>query len=391
MHKAAARARHVLLGTATPIQTDPQDLWDLIGILDQKAPFILGKYSNWSDCSKAFPLIIGKESPENLEEAWEWLRNPLPPGSEDDLFQWIRQDLEIQPHVYLADQPLSNLDSFVHGNLSDKIKHYGEGPSFLEKHNPIVRHTVFRLRAELEKKGLLTPIGVNVHPRPSFLYGNSIYLPESVALATTFSFDQAYKAAEKYTDCLKKRMAATGFVKTLLLRRICSSYEAGIATAKRLLREEKILLDGLETEEVNEEIDTSPLVPRTPEEREALEKIVQHLEQEKGQDPKFNAIRYFLTSHQTEGKTWLEHGCIIFSQYYDTAKWIAEQLTEYLENEPIALYAGMDKSRILKGKANQPIQRDEIKETGTARKDTPHYRNKCRLRRTKFTNLRNPH
>ena len=35
--------------------------------------------------------------------------------------------------------------------------------------------------------------------------------------------------------------------------------------------------------------------------------------------PKLAAVRYFLTEHRTEGKTWLEHGCIIFSQYYDTA------------------------------------------------------------------------
>jgi len=27
------------------------------------------------------------------------------------------------------------------------------------------------------------------------------------------------------------------------------------------------------------------------------------------------AVQYFLTEHRTEGKTWLEHGCIIFSQF----------------------------------------------------------------------------
>ena len=361
MRQAAAKTRHVLLGTATPIQTDPQDLWDLIGILDQEVPCVLGKYSNWSDCSKAFPLITGKKRCESPDEAWEWLRNPLPPKSEDDLFRWIRQDLDIPEDFHLTDRSLNSLGRDLQDELSDKIEHHEKEPSFLEKHNPIVRHTVFRLRAELEKKRLLTSIKVNIHPHSSCLYGNSIYPPGSVALTTTISFDRAYRAAEKYTECLKKRFKAAGFVKTFLLRRICSSYEAGITTTKRLLRQETTLPEGSEIDELNEEIDTSPLIPRTPEEHAALEKIVDCLEQEKGQDPKFNAIRYFLTSHQTEKKTWLEHGCIIFSQYYDTAEWIAGQLTKHLENETIALYAGRDKSRILQKKAKQPIQRDEIK------------------------------
>ena len=37
---------------------------------------------------------------------------------------------------------------------------------------------------------------------------------------------------------------------------------------------------------------------------------------------------YFLTEHRTEGKTWLEHGCIVFSQYYDTVYWIGAELAE---------------------------------------------------------------
>jgi hypothetical protein len=43
MREIAARADHVLLGTATPIQTDPADLWDLLGILHQgPGRFVLG-------------------------------------------------------------------------------------------------------------------------------------------------------------------------------------------------------------------------------------------------------------------------------------------------------------------------------------------------------------
>ncbi len=46
MREMAARADHVMLGTATPIQTRPEDLWDLMAILHQgKGHFALGVLS----------------------------------------------------------------------------------------------------------------------------------------------------------------------------------------------------------------------------------------------------------------------------------------------------------------------------------------------------------
>ncbi|MDN5939462.1 MAG: hypothetical protein L0H83_12485 [Salinisphaera sp.] len=47
--EVAARADHGLLGTATPIQTKPEDLWRLMGILHQgEGRFVLGNdYAKW--------------------------------------------------------------------------------------------------------------------------------------------------------------------------------------------------------------------------------------------------------------------------------------------------------------------------------------------------------
>ena len=67
-----------------------------------------------------------------------------------------------------------------------------------------------------------------------------------------------------------------------------------------------------------------------------LRTIVEELSRPEARDPKLAAVRYFLTEHRTEGKTWLEHGCIIFSQYYDTAFWVAAELAKVLSNEPWA-------------------------------------------------------
>lgn len=43
MQRIARRTKHVILGTATPIQTNVEDLWDLLGILNQGANHVLGR------------------------------------------------------------------------------------------------------------------------------------------------------------------------------------------------------------------------------------------------------------------------------------------------------------------------------------------------------------
>jgi superfamily II DNA or RNA helicase len=42
MNEIAKRARHILLGTATPIQTDVEDMWDLLKILGMGAEHVVG-------------------------------------------------------------------------------------------------------------------------------------------------------------------------------------------------------------------------------------------------------------------------------------------------------------------------------------------------------------
>ena len=70
---------------------------------------------------------------------------------------------------------------------------------------------------------------------------------------------------------------------------------------------------------------------------------------------------HFLSEHRTEGKTWLEHGCIIFSQYYDTAFWVASELAKALSGEPVAVYAGAGKSGMFRGDAFASVEREDIK------------------------------
>ena len=100
----------------------------------------------------------------------------------------------------------------------------------------------------------------------------------------------------------------------------------------------------------------------TPVEAGYLNTIVAELSRPEARDPKLAAVKYFLTQHRVEGKTWLEHGSIVFSQYYDTARWVGSELAKRLPNEPIAVYAGAGRSGMFRDGDFVTVSRDSIKD-----------------------------
>jgi superfamily II DNA/RNA helicase len=94
----------------------------------------------------------------------------------------------------------------------------------------------------------------------------------------------------------------------------------------------------------------------TPAERLSLEELVHHLK-ERPSDPKFDAVCHYLLGEPG----WLELGCIVFSQYYDTAAWIAESLSARIPGEPIAVYAGADRSGLRRDGQWISVERDILK------------------------------
>ncbi|WP_419630515.1 SNF2-related protein, partial [Thiolapillus sp.] len=64
IREIADRSDHVLLGTATPIQTRPDDLWDLIGILHQgEGRFVLGNdFAKWHRPQEVLPILSGDQA-----------------------------------------------------------------------------------------------------------------------------------------------------------------------------------------------------------------------------------------------------------------------------------------------------------------------------------------
>ncbi|OHC82728.1 MAG: DEAD/DEAH box helicase [Rhodospirillales bacterium RIFCSPLOWO2_12_FULL_67_15] len=353
MVRIGARTRNLLLGTATPIQTEVYELWDMLKILSSGADFVLGRepFAKWPDWERALPAVKGDETPVDERDAWEWLRNPLPPGSEDVLFATLRLQLGLADQAFFTDRGFGSL-----GFLEQQAVGQALAPGFLREHNPIVRHTVLRRRQTLEDAGLLEKVGVDIHPdpdAPATAYAGVGF--SGLGLRTNHPFDLAYQAAEAFTSALQKRTKAAGFMKTLLLQRICSSFASGRATAEKMLRREV-----LEDEEQVKLIEEA-LSALTPDEAGYLRTIVEELSRPEARDPKLAAVRYFLTEHRTEGKTWLEHGCIVFSQYYDTAYFVAAELAKLLPDEAVGVYAGAGKSGLFRGDDFASVEREDIK------------------------------
>ncbi len=156
-------------------------------------------------------------------------------------------------------------------------------------------------------------------------------------------------------------MKGSGFLKTLLLRRVGSSIYAGMTTARRMLADWESV-NGEEEDDTDDESTGRQPPPTdgrtlTGQERELLERFVAALEANQDRDPKVAVVIECLRN-----RGWLELGCIVFSQYRDSTQWLAEQLTEEFPDEPIALYSSPTSSGIMRGGRWTPSTREALKQ-----------------------------
>ena len=88
-----------------------------------------------------------------------------------------------------------------------------------------------------------------------------------------------------------------------------------------------------------------------------LSGLAQAMETNRDRDPKCAAVVRLLVD---EG--WLERGCIVFSQYYDSVRWLAGQLARELPDEAVGVYAGANRSGVMRRGAFEPRRRDDLKD-----------------------------
>jgi hypothetical protein len=355
LYEMSLQTRSLLLATATPAQLRPVEAWDLLDVLGRGSEAVLGgPWSLWRRAEKALGLVMGDIArPDDELEMWDWVRTPLPPRTEHMDFEILRRRLDMTDDCVSAA-----------GSDWEKLAQPGKArvrqmfPRFIEQHNPFIRHIVRRTRKYLEEthdpetgEPFLAPIAVELHGERD---EDAIRLP--------LYLREAYTLAEEFCQALSERMGGSGFLKTLLLCRVGSSIAAGRKTAEQMLGSWQEIETGqtaLEGDEEERDTGRADAVSRTltGEERVLLKRFVDTLEANQERDPKYAVILETLTT-----RGWLEKGCIVFSQYYDSIRWLAEQLVGDLPGEPIGVYAGSGKSGIWADGRLTSAAREDIKQ-----------------------------
>ena len=349
------RTKSMLLATATPVQLYPIEAWDLLNILAQGNDCVLGNsFSMWRRYpGRALNLIMEKENLDRFDmENWEWIRNPFPPASEGEMtFGRIRRQLNMSDDEFvIKPDAIDQLSEPVKRRIGRIID-----DNFFTKHNPFIRHIVRRTRDFLENT-------INPETGEPYLKKVEVELmgeSDEEAIILPPYLQEAYRYAEEFCSLLQKRVKGGGFLKTLLLKRVGSTVIAGKNTAEKMLNNwsKVVTEEDYEEDDLGEEKALqSEIKDLTLEEKNCLVKFIEALNANKEKDPKYNLLLKLLIEDK-----WLERGCIIFSQYYDSVYWVAENLSYDLSNEIIGIYAGGEKSGIFKRGVFEKRSKEEIK------------------------------
>ena len=371
LRELGPKTKSMLLATATPVQLHPVEAWDLLHVLSHGDASVLGGWtqtSPWYTPSRCLAIATGEAvvPAEDEREGWQYVRDPLPARSEDSALRRIRDQLgaedrqwQFQPETLDKLSPAIRRIQLRQGLLVD----YGT------RLNPLLRCIVRRTRGYLEST-INPATGAYFLPRVTVrLFGEE----NEGALVLGGYLEEAYQEAEVFSQLLQQRVKGAGFFKTLLLRRMGSSMESGRRTLRKLLGEEVDNLD--DDEEDDAEEDEPPALGRpaqgasdfknfTADELKSLGRCLELLKQGGNNDPKLEAlVGYLLGSHGEAGGRWLDLGCILFSQYYDTVRWVGDELAKRAEfaSIDIGLYAGSNRSGFWRQGRFQRCDRNALK------------------------------
>jgi hypothetical protein len=365
------KTKSMLLATATPVQLHPVESWDLLEILSHGNDGVLGGWtrtSPWFRPSRCLAIATGDETVpiDDAHDGWEYVRDPLPSRHEDPALRRIRDHLGAEDNRWQFNP--ESLDK-----LSPAIRRVQLGNSLLPEYgarlNPLLRCIVRRTRGYLEST-INPATGGYFLPKVAVrLFGED----DEDALVLGGYLHEAYQEAEHFSDLLQKRVRGAGFFKTLLLRRLGSSMEAGRRTIQRLLGQEPDSSDDEDEDDVEEEEiaqaersanGTSDFKDFTGDEFKSLRRCLDLLKQGGTNDPKLEAlVSYLLGTSPATSARWIDLGCILFSQYYDTVRWVGDELAKRPEfgEIDIGLYAGSNRSGFWREGRFQRCNRDDLK------------------------------
>lgn len=369
LNEITFQTKSMLLATATPIQIEPIEAFDLLNTLALPDPKILGdKYSVWRNKPQTGIEYASGEinPPDSAAEIWEIVRNPFPSNSDSSRrLKTLRSQLYENDDVHVLRQSLYEKMTIPQKKMVEDI-YFSD--NFVLNHNPYIRFIVRRTRDFLENT-------LNKETGEPYLKKIEVKLfgeDDSEALVLSGYQRQAYEMAERFCVLLSNRVKGGGFLSTLLLKRIGSTMLAGENTAKKMLswtQEGKERLETLyedflfeDDEDEENEQDISEIRTLTSEEIETLELLLSVLKNNRDADPKLSRVKQILKNGVDDNGAWKDKGCIIFSQYFDSANFIAEMLSRDLKDVIIGLYAGGDKSGFYINGAFEKVSKESIKD-----------------------------
>ena len=286
LHDLARRTKSLLLGTATPVQINPIEAWDLLNLLNTNREHVLGNnFSEWTKPAECLPVVSGEISLSGITtvDFWNWFRNPVPPANEDRDVETLRRVLGLTD-----DQAIANGSDIDKLTAPDRSRLERLKPGFGREHNPFLRHIIRRTRDFLETEK---------DPETNQPYLDPVYVKllgegDEGAVELSPYLKEAYKLAEDFCAAIAKNRKGAGFLKTLLLRRAGSSVVAGISSARKMLDS----WDSIEDEDEDE--DDAPkrddFKTLSPAERALLESYVRALESNQSEDPKYHVVHRLL-------------------------------------------------------------------------------------------------
>ena len=371
LREIGPKTKSMLLATATPVQLHPVESWDLLEILSHGNDGVLGGWtrtSPWFRPSRCLEIAMGYDRvpTDDDRDGWEYLRDPMPSRHEDPALRRIRDYLGAEDNRWqFKPEALEKLSPAIRNvQLRNALL-----PDYGARFNPLLRCIVRRTRGYLEST-INPATGGYFLPKVTVkLFGEE----NESALVLGGYLHEAYEEAEHFSELLQQRVRGAGFFKTLLLRRLGSSMEAGRHTIQRLLGQEPDAPDDEDDDDAEE--DEPPQVGRpangasdfknfTADELKSLRRCFDLLKQGGNNDPKLEALVSYLlgTSPRTSAR-WLELGCILFSQYYDTVRWVGDELAKRPEfgGMDIGLYAGSNRSGFWREGRFQRCDRNDLK------------------------------
>jgi hypothetical protein len=372
LREIGPKTKSMLLATATPVQLHPVEAWDLLHILSHGNEGVLGGWtqtSPWFQASRCLEIATGDSAvpTADVREGWQYVRDPLPSKFEDPAFASIRRRLDASDTRWQFNP--ESLDRLSPAIRQVQLQN-GLLPNYGENFNPLLRCIVRRTRAYLE--ATINPAtGGYFLPKVTVkLFGED----DTGALVLGSYLRDAYQEAEAFSQLLQQRVKGAGFFKTLLLRRMGSSMEAGRRTVAKLLGEEPDTPDDEDEDDAEE--DAPVQLGRPPQgisdfknftdaEIASLRRCLDLLKQGGSNDPKLEAlIGYLRGTHPGVTSSWLDLGCILFSQYYDTVRWIGDEMAKRAEfaGMDIGLYAGSNRSGLWRDGKFQRCDRNVLKD-----------------------------